>query len=73
MLAQNPIDAGSPARLAPKGFDAGDYVYISGQGPHRPAGAASDFPAQVRQCLDNIRKIVETAGLSMDHVVYFQV
>ena len=72
-LAQDPTDVGSPSRLAPNGFDTGDYVYISGQGQHRAASAPSDFPAQVRQCLDNIRKVVETAGLTMDHVVYVQV
>ena len=37
------------------------------------ATAPADFSTQVRQCLDNIRKVVETAGLSMDHVVYVQV
>ncbi len=74
MLAQNPTDAGSPFRAAPNGFDAGDYVYISGQVPRNTAGdARSDFPAQARQCLDNVRKVVETAGLTMDHVVYVQV
>jgi reactive intermediate/imine deaminase len=69
--------ASGPAQtvdLGPNGFDAGDYVYVSGQGPHRPDGTTpGDFPAQVRQCLENIRKVVETAGLSMDHVVYVQV
>ena len=74
MLAQNPTDAGSPFRAAPNGFDAGDYVYISGQGPRNTAGnAPPDFSAQARQCLDNIRKVIETAGLTMDHVVYVQV
>jgi enamine deaminase RidA (YjgF/YER057c/UK114 family) len=60
--------------LGPNGFDAGDYVYVSGQGPHRADGTTSaDFPAQAHECLENIRKVVETAGLSMDHVVYVQV
>jgi enamine deaminase RidA (YjgF/YER057c/UK114 family) len=62
------------AQQPPNGFDAGDYVYISGQGPHRSDGTTStDFPAQVRQCLENIRKVTESAGLSMDHIVYVQV
>ena len=56
------------------GLDAGDYVYISGQGPHRTDGTTPpNFPAQVRQCLENVRKVVESAGLSMDHIVYVQV
>jgi enamine deaminase RidA (YjgF/YER057c/UK114 family) len=74
VLAQGPPDEKSSIRLAPNSFDSGDYVYVSGQGPRRDGGSTSaDFPAQVRQCLDNIRKVLETAGLSMDHVVYVQV
>jgi enamine deaminase RidA (YjgF/YER057c/UK114 family) len=54
--------------------DAGDYVYISGHGSHRPDGTApAAFSAQVRQALDNIKTIVESAGLTMEHVVYTQV
>ena len=54
--------------------DAGDYVYVSGQGPRHPDGTLpSTFAAQVRQSLDNIKTIVEAAGLTMDHVVYTQV
>jgi enamine deaminase RidA (YjgF/YER057c/UK114 family) len=52
-------------------MDAGDYVYVSGQGPQ--GTAAANFPDQVRQCLDNVRKVVTAAGLSMEHVVYVQV
>jgi enamine deaminase RidA (YjgF/YER057c/UK114 family) len=54
--------------------DAGDYVYISGQGPRRPDGSLpTTFDAQVRQALDNLKAIVESAGLTMEHVVYTQV
>src|ERR1700682_4200813 len=54
--------------------DAGDYVYVSGQGPRHPDGTLpSTFAAQVRQSLDNIKTIIESAGLTMDHVVYTQV
>jgi enamine deaminase RidA (YjgF/YER057c/UK114 family) len=28
-----------------------------------------DFAAQVRQALDNVKAIVEAAGLTLDHVV----
>ena len=55
-------------------MDAGDYVYVSGQGPRRPDGSLPPtFAAQVRQALDNIKAVVEAAGLTMDHVVYTQV
>jgi reactive intermediate/imine deaminase len=51
--------------------DAGDYVYISGQGPRTANGAlAPTFAAQARQVLTNLKSAVETAGLTMDHVVY---
>ena len=74
LLAQLASDAPHPIDLGPGGFDAGDYVYVSGQGPHRPDGTTpAAFPDQARQCLENIRKVVESAGLSMDHVVYVQV
>ena len=54
--------------------DGGDYVYISGQGPRRPDGSLpATFEAQLRQALDNIKAIVESAGLTMEHVVYSQV
>ena len=56
------------------GVDAGDYVYISGQGSRRPDGSSPPtFEAQVRQALDNVKAIVESAGLTMEHVVYTQV
>ena len=53
------------------GVDAGDYVYVSGQGPRRPDGSLpATFAEQVRQALDNVKSVVEAAGLTMDHVVY---
>jgi reactive intermediate/imine deaminase len=54
--------------------DAGDYVYISAQSPQRPDGKiAATFDEQVRQTLDNVKSIVEAAGLTMNNVVYTQV
>jgi 2-iminobutanoate/2-iminopropanoate deaminase len=54
--------------------DAGDYLYVSGQGPRRPDGSTPrDFAQQVRQSLENVRAVVEAAGLTMEHVVYLQV
>src|SRR5271165_1676714 len=76
LFAQQPPATTNPSAdvLGPNGFDAGDYVYISGQGPHRPDGTTpSNFSDQVRQSLDNVKKVAESAGLSMDHVVYVQV
>jgi reactive intermediate/imine deaminase len=59
---------GSPA------VDAGDYVYVSGQGPRRQDGSTpTNFADQVRQSFQNIKSVIEAAGLTMDHVVYVQV
>src|SRR6202166_4133925 len=56
------------------GIDAGDYIYISGQGPNREDGSMpADFEAQATQALENVKAIVLAAGLTMDHVVYVQV
>ena len=55
----------------PASVDAGDYIYISGQGPRSADGTlAATFIAQARQALTNLKAAVESAGLSMDHVVY---
>jgi reactive intermediate/imine deaminase len=63
-----------PSRFSSPAVDAGDYVYISGQGPRRSDGSVPPaFAEQVRQALDNIKVIVEAAGLTMKHVVYTQV
>ena len=56
------------------GVLAGGFLYVSGQGAKGPDGK---FPEsvrdQVRQCLDNVKTIVEAAGLTMQHLVYTQV
>ncbi len=67
-------DAAHANHFYTPGVDAGDYVYISGQGPRRPDGSLpGTFSEQCRQALDNIKAIVESAGLTMEHVVYTQV
>jgi reactive intermediate/imine deaminase len=61
-------------RFYSPGIDAGDYVYISGQGPRRPDGTLpASFTEQTRQALENVKTVVEAAGLTMEHVVYTQV
>jgi len=62
------------ARFSSPAVDAGDYVYIAGQGPRRGDGSLpAEFGEQVRQALNNLKEIVEAAGLNLDHVVYTQV
>ena len=56
------------------GVDSGGYVYISAQGPRRPDGSMpASFAGQCRQALDNIKAVVEAAGLTAENVVYTQV
>jgi len=79
-LAQQ-IRAITPSQASPhanrfysSAVDAGDYVYVPGQGPRRPDGSLpATFEEQVRQALTNIKTIVEAAKLTMDNVVYTQV
>jgi 2-iminobutanoate/2-iminopropanoate deaminase len=53
---------------------AGDFLYVSGQGARdRDGQLPAAVDAQVRQTLDNVKGIVEAAGLTMEHVVYSQV
>jgi reactive intermediate/imine deaminase len=70
-----PRQGGASAnRLYSPGVDAGGYVYISGKGPRRPDGSSPEgFTAQARQAFNNIKSIVEAAGLTINHVVYIQV
>ena len=55
------------------GILVGEYLYVSGQGARAPdRQMPATFDAQLRQCLENIKAVVEAAGLTMDHVVYTQ-
>jgi reactive intermediate/imine deaminase len=61
-------------RFSSAATEADGYVYISGQGPENPDGKVpATFEEQVRQTLNNIKAIVEAAGLTMNNVVYTQV
>jgi 2-iminobutanoate/2-iminopropanoate deaminase len=61
-------------RFYSPGVDAGDYIYVSAQGPRRPDGSLPpNFSQQVRQVLDNVEAIVKSAGLTTEHIVYVQV
>jgi reactive intermediate/imine deaminase len=56
------------------GIAAGDFLYVSGQGARDREGKLPEtVEGQVRQTLENVKIIVEAAGLTMEHVVYCQV
>jgi reactive intermediate/imine deaminase len=56
------------------GILAGDFLYVSGQGARDSEGnLPATIEGQVRQALQNVKSIVEAAGLTLEHVVYSQV
>jgi reactive intermediate/imine deaminase len=56
------------------GIFAGEYLYVSGQGARGTDGKLADtFEAQAHQCFENVKSIVEAAGLTMENVVYTHV
>jgi 2-iminobutanoate/2-iminopropanoate deaminase len=51
---------------------AGDYIFVSGQGGFqnpKTGEAIKGIEAQTRQCLQNMKQVLETAGASLDDVV----
>ncbi len=64
----------APQPLGPysQGIKAGNFLFISGQGPIDPTTgqmSGADIEKQTRQTLTNVRSIVEASGLSMGNVV----
>ncbi len=71
-----PTLRGHPKPLGPYSHCvvANDLVFISAQTPLKPGGApgewaSADVAGQTRQCLANIRSILEELGLTMESVV----
>jgi enamine deaminase RidA (YjgF/YER057c/UK114 family) len=55
------------------GILAGEFLYVAGQGGQLSNGKLpEEKPEQIRQCLRNVKTVVEAAGLTMEHVVYVQ-
>ena len=63
-----------PAGPYSPGILSGEFLYVSGVGAaNSEQQIAKDEDGQFRQCFENIKAIVEGAGLTMEHVVYVQV
>lgn len=64
-------DAPTPAGPFSHAVVAGDFVYLSGQGPSDPAtGKQPDaVEEQARQTLRNLAAVAEAAGASLDQAV----
>ena len=64
----------APAAIGPysQAVDVGDFVFVAGQIPiYPPEGkiVAEDVGGQTRQALENLKGILEEAGLGMKNVV----
>ena len=63
----------APAAIGPyaQAIDTGSFVYTSGQIPIEPVTGTipEGITAQTTQSLENVKAILEAAGLTMDHVV----
>lgn len=67
-----PAGGASPRGHYTPAMRAGDFVYVSGQGPIDPVTdklAAGDVEFQTRLTLSNIRRILEAAGVGITDVV----
>jgi len=64
----------APKSIGPfsQAIQAGDFIFVSGQGAFVPATGklvAGGIKEQTRQVIENIRIIAEAAGSSLDRVV----
>lgn len=62
----------APAAIGPysQAIDVGELIYTSGQIPVAPDGSVStDVAEQTRQCLENLKAVLEAAGSTMSQVV----
>ena len=67
-----PAGGASPRGHYTPAMRAGDFVYVSGQGPIGPVTdklAAGDVEFQTQLTLSNIRRILEAAGVGITDVV----
>lgn len=64
----------APGAIGPysQGIKFGNFLFISGQTPLNPETrqiVEGDVQAQARQCLENIKAILEAAGTNLDNVL----
>ena len=59
-------NAGRQPALFSAGSKVGKTLYISGKGDYRPN---AEFPEKVKNCLGEIQKTLNSAGLDMNNVV----
>ncbi|HCJ58242.1 2-iminobutanoate/2-iminopropanoate deaminase [bioreactor metagenome] len=64
----------APGAIGPysQGIKFGNLMFVSGQTPLNPATmkiAEGDVQCQAKQCLENIKGILESAGTNLDNVL----
>ncbi len=74
MSDKTPVNAGAPVPGSPytPGIITGNLVFVSGQVPMNPATKEvirDDFEAAVKQCIENVERILIAAGTDLNHVV----
>jgi reactive intermediate/imine deaminase len=68
-----PKNSATPIGPYSPGMEAGGFLFASGQGARDAAGKLPATPAdQARQCLNNVKDVLEAGGLTMRHVVALQ-
>ena len=68
----NPKNAAPPAGAYSPGLIAGDFVFVSGQGPLDPATGkivGETIEEQTARVLENVKAVLEAADASMSDVV----
>ena len=67
-----PGEKPSPSALFSPGIQLGTLLFVSGQGARDPKTGKfpeGPFGDQVKQCLDNLKAVLEAAGSSLDRVL----
>jgi len=63
----------APAPIGPysQGVSVGSFIFVSGQGALTPDGleVKSDIKAETKQTMENLKAILEAAGVGFEHVV----
>ncbi|MBI2886373.1 MAG: RidA family protein [Chloroflexi bacterium] len=72
-VAINPAGSQPPGVPLTPGIRAGGFIFVSGQVGRGTVGGQAVLGADVREqtafCLDNIKRVLEAGGSSMDRVV----
>ncbi len=74
MTNKTPVHAGTPVSGSPYslGIITGNLVFVSGQVPMNPETKEvlrGDFEGEVRQCIENVERILKAAGTDLEHCV----